>query len=201
MTIRLALIRHGPTDWNAQKRLQGRTDTDLSAAGRKEVSRYTVPPELMSYRRVCSPLARAQQTAQLLFQDGGWTTVSELVEISFGDWEGQTLSDLRATLGEEMRVNEARGLDFCAPGGESPRMVQTRLAPVLRQWVAEGQDVLAITHKGVIRALYAWAAGWDMTGKCPDRLRWDVVHLFTVDVDGTPHIQQLNSPLMREDAS
>jgi len=195
MTIRLALIRHGPTDWNAEKRLQGRIDTHLSLAGRARVSGYRVPPAMMSFQRYCSPMVRAQETAQILFGDGPWATAPELTEISYGDWEGHILSDLRQELGEEMRLNEARGLDFCAPGGESPRMVQARLAPLLHRWAQAGEDVLAITHKGVIRAIYAWAAGWDMTGKIPDRLHWDAVHLFTLDAKGVPHIMQLNTPL------
>ena len=196
MTIRLALIRHGPTDWNAEKRLQGRIETNLSIAGRAAVAGYNVPPRLLSFRRFCSPMARAQETAQLLFGDGDLLTASELIEISYGAWEGQRLPDLREELGEEMRLNEARGLDFCAPGGESPRMVQVRLAPLLKRWAVMGEDVLAVTHKGVIRALYAWASGWDMTGKSPDRLRWDAVHLFTVDAEGIPHILKLNESLI-----
>jgi len=44
--ISVAVIRHGPTDWNEQKRIQGRADRNLSAAGRERVAGWTVPAEL-----------------------------------------------------------------------------------------------------------------------------------------------------------
>ena len=40
---------------------------------------------------------------------------------------------------------------------------------------------LAVTHRGVIRAILAEATGWDMRGKPPARLDWDAVHLFMLD--------------------
>ena len=54
-----------------------------------------------------------------------------LVEMAWGEWEGRRLADLRAELGDAMIENEARGLDFRPPGGESPRDVQERLKPLL----------------------------------------------------------------------
>ena len=54
---------------------------------------------------------------------------------------------------------------------------------------------VAVTHKGVIRALYAWASGWDMTGRPPDKLRDARAHGFSLDSDGRPHIARLNLEL------
>lgn len=194
--IQLALLRHGPTLWNVEKRLQGHTDTKLSAEGRALVTRYRLPDVIQSCRVYCSPLLRARETAALALPGRAVTVAPELIETDLGNWEGQRLPDLRARLGAEMAANEARGLDFTAPGGESPRMVQQRLAPLLRRWAAAGEDVIAVTHKGVIRALYAWAAGWDMTGKSPDRLHWDALHLFRLTAEGVPVIDRLNVMLL-----
>src|SRR3546814_19659201 len=70
-----------------------------------------------------------------------------------------------------MAAAEALGLDLRPPGGESPRQVQDRLKPWLAERSSCGRDTIAVTHKGVIRALYALACGWDMTGPPPDKLR------------------------------
>ena len=55
---------------------------------------------------------------------------------------------------------------------------------------------MAVTHKGVIRALYALATGWDMTDKPPTRLTARGAHLFAVAADGRPVVRRLNVPLL-----
>jgi len=124
------------------------------------------------------------------------TIEPRLVEMDWGRWEGRRLETLRAELGQEMIENEARGLDFRPDGGESPRDVQTRLAPWLAETAGGGRLHVAVTHKGVIRALLALATSWDMTGKPPVRLAWDRAHLLTLAPDGTPAIDQPNIPFM-----
>jgi probable phosphoglycerate mutase len=117
-----------------------------------------------------------------------------LIEMAWGDWEGRRLPDLRAELGEAMAENEARGLDFRPPRGESPRDVQERLRPVLKKLSG---PAIFVTHKGVLRALYALATGWSMTEKGPDKLRDGTAHAFLIAADGTPEVQRLNIPLER----
>ena len=113
--------------------------------------------------------------------------------MSFGDWEGSTLADLRSIHGPALTALEDRGLDFRSPNGESPREVQDRLKPWLQELAAHG-DGLAITHKGVIRALYALASGWDMQQKPAHRLLDGRLHAFAVDRTGL-RIERLNIPL------
>ncbi len=197
MTL-LALIRHGPTGYNEQGRMQGRIDAPLSAAGRAAVGGWRLPPEiapeLAGADWVSSPLIRARETARLL---GGPAPVIEprIIEMDWGRWEGRRLDGLRAELGEAMAVNEARGLDFRPEGGESPRDVQARVAPWLAALGKRGRPTLALTHKGVIRAIFALAVGWDMTGKPPARLRAAAAHLFAVAPDGRVEVEHLNLPL------
>ena len=188
---RLALIRHGPTAWNAERRLQGRTDVALSADGRARVAAWSVPEEFREFRWVASPLSRTVETATLLCGNPPPTDAA-LIEMSFGAWEGRTLADLRAEFGAAMVEWEALGLDFRAPGGESPRDVQDRLRPWLRRLE---EPTIAVTHKGVIRAVYALAAGWDMTGEPPDKLRDACIHVFVLAADGWPRIERLNVAL------
>jgi probable phosphoglycerate mutase len=193
--IRLALLRHGATAWNAAGVLQGRSDVALSLAGRAAVASWRLPDGMPSWSWQTSPLARCRETASLLraTHPGPPATIEpRLIEMDFGGWEGQSLAALRAADPEGTAAREARGLDFAAPGGESPRDVQARLAPWLRELAAAGRDVLAISHKGVIRALYAQASGWPMLGRMPVRLDLAALQLFALSDEGGLSIEHLN---------
>jgi probable phosphoglycerate mutase len=142
-------------------------------------------------RIVSSPLSRCVQTAALL---GAPDAAHEprIIEMDWGEWEGRTLAELREELGDAMAQNEARGLDFRPPGGESPRAVIERIKPWLREIAAAGVPTLAVTHRGVIRAILAEASGWDMRGKPPAKLDWRAVHFFMLDAQGRPSVERLN---------
>jgi broad specificity phosphatase PhoE len=194
----LALLRHAPTEWNAGKRLQGRADIALSESARTTLGRQALPVDVADFRVLVSPLARARETAQLL----GLTPVIEprLIEMHWGRFEGRTIAALRAEHGPSFVVNEARGLDFTPEGGESPRMVQARIGPLLAEIAATARPTLAITHRGVIRAVYALATGWDMTGEAPHKLDLYAMQVFTLDAAGHPAVAALNLPLLEREA-
>ena len=187
MTL-LALIRHAPTEWSRTGRLQGRADPPLTA-----LPAWRPPTELAGFRVLTSPLRRCVETARALGLDAA--VEPRLAEMDWGEWEGETVAGLRARLGPAMEGAEAAGLDFRPPGGESPRDVQRRLAPLLRDIARRGEPTAAITHKGVIRAIFAEAAGWDMLGKPPARLNWAAAHLFRLAPNGAPTVERLNLAL------
>ena len=150
-----------------------------------------MPDACRGMRVVTSPLARCVKTAALLGAPDA-EREPRLVEMDWGDWEGESLAELRQRLGEEMRANEARGLDFRPASGESPREVTIRVKSWLREVAAAGVPTLAVTHRGVIRAILAEACGWDLRGKPPYKLDWTAVHLFGLERDGRPSIRELN---------
>jgi probable phosphoglycerate mutase len=193
MTL-FAVIRHGPTPWNETGIVQGRTDIALSTAGRALVESWRPPKMLSGFRWISSPLQRAVETATILSGHEPATDPS-LIEMDWAQWEGMKLPDLRLELGDLMKAWEAKGLDFRAPDGESPRDVQIRLRPLLAVCAARGDATVAVCHKGVIRALYALAVSWDMTEKPPLKLRDNCVHIFTLAADGMPSPHRLNLPL------
>ncbi len=199
----LVLIRHGATQWNLDRRMQGRADPPLAPAGRAAVSAWRLPLDMTDagadtatgdWIWLTSPLARARETAALL-RAAPVPVEPALIEMDWGAWEGRRLGELRAEGGTAMAAAEARGLDFQPPGGESPRQVQDRLRPLLERLAATGRPVVAVTHKGVIRALYAQASGWDMTGRAPEKLRDGCAQRFFLGPGGTPETDQLNLPL------
>lgn len=142
--------------------MQGRADIPLDGPGRREVARWRLPDWSRDASWRSSPLQRATETARILGLEHAITD-ERLVEMDWGGWEGCSLAGLRARHGGEMRANEARGLEFRPPGGETPREVQARLRPLLRELAGTGAGAVGVvTHKGVIRALLALATGWDM---------------------------------------
>jgi len=195
--IILALVRHGLTSWNENKLVQGRSDIPLSEKGRAQVGNWHVPNKIKDFLKVSSPLIRAEETANILFGKN-ITTDDRLVEMDWSEWEGKSLNELRAELGNLMEAWEAEGLDFKAPGGESPREVQKRLRSFMRERAKTNKNTVAVCHKGVIRAVYALSVKWDMTNKPPQKLKDDCVHLFELAKDGTPSVHQLNLPMIRD---
>lgn len=192
MTL-LAVIRHAPTAWNQERRLQGRADIPITAAAREALSRRSIPQPYRDWFALSSPLSRCVQTAAEL----GLNVVIDqrLVEMDWGDFQGHTVEALRRRGGAAFREQESRGLDFRPPHGESPRDVQARIAPLLAELAARGTSTLAVTHRGVIRALYARATGWDMTSFPPNKLEmYGTLQVFRLSADGTPALEALNVP-------
>ena len=109
----LYYIRHGETDWNAGRRLQGQADTPLNAAGeaqaqrcgkilRKILALREQPPGELDY--VSSPQSRARVTMELIraalgLEPGGYRVDPRLIEMSFGDWDGLDFAQLQAREG------------------------------------------------------------------------------------------------------
>ncbi len=176
--IPLALLRHGPTDWNRAGRIQGRTDRPLSDEARADLATMRLPAPWDAAQLQASPLIRTHQTAKAL--TGQMPAIAPaLIEMHWGDWEGQRGVDLLADPGSGYRHIEDWGWDFRPPGGESPRDMLTRL----KVWLAGlTTPTIAITHIGVMRVLLAAAHGWEFTGSAPFRIKRN--RLFLLEVSG-----------------
>lgn len=94
---RVALVRHGETDWNSAGRLQGRSDVPLNATGRRQAAELAPLLAGGSWLVVLSsPLVRATETATILAAAAGLPTgapVPDLVERSYGQAEGLTAAE------------------------------------------------------------------------------------------------------------
>jgi probable phosphoglycerate mutase len=193
--VAFAVLRHASTGWNEAGRLQGLTDTALSPAGEAAARTWRLPAPADAWPRLSSPLTRARRTAELVQPSAPVAVESRLREMSFGLWEGRTLAELRAEVGEAFLAAERRGLDFEPPGGESPRAVMARIGGWTAELAERGRPAVAVSHKAVLRALLAMATGWDMTGRQPLKLDWRALHFFAAHGDGRVTIERLNVPL------
>jgi len=161
-------IRHGQTDWNAEGRFQGQNEVDLNATGRAqaaqngELLRGLIPqPETFDF--VASPMRRTVETMQILrlamgLDADGFRTDPRLVEVHFGDWQGQRLSDLKGTTPETFRRRRADKWNMVPPGegGESYQMLLARMRP----WFDSiNQPTVCVAHGGILRAIFRLAGG------------------------------------------
>src|SRR5215831_13098320 len=93
--LRIAFLRHGPTDWNEEGRIQGRIDMPLSACGRAKMATLLPPDGFAAACAYTSPLRRARETADLLgYPDA--IVDERLAEHHWGDWEGLTREEILA---------------------------------------------------------------------------------------------------------
>lgn len=107
--MRLYIMRHGETDWNIQKRLQGRSDTELNDNG---IGLAKVTSEALKDVRFdaiySSPLKRAYKTAEIVRGERSIpiNTDERLLEISFGECEGHSVDMLPACFADFFEAPE-----------------------------------------------------------------------------------------------
>jgi uncharacterized phosphatase len=144
----LYLVRHGETDWNRQRRIQGRTDIPLNDTGREQ-ARLT---GMLLTRRpidrvVASPLGRARETAEIIARELGLGEPAlrdALVERDYGAAEGLSYREIDARYPEGTPV----------PGRESREEVAARIVPDLVRLAADhpGESIVVVSHGGAIRS-------------------------------------------------
>ncbi len=167
MVCRVYLVRHGETMWNAESRYQGHTDVPLSDRGREQARRLSRRLAGQRYHAVyASSLVRAAETAEIIAAPHGLEVVrvAALKEINFGAWEGLTREEIVRIFGPLYDEWWRRPLTTRLPEGESYADVVARSWGALRDIVRRhaGQQVLVVSHGGVIRALVGYILGMDL---------------------------------------
>jgi broad specificity phosphatase PhoE len=157
-------VRHGETDWNAERRLQGQLDIPLNDVGRLQSAQSgsTLRGLLAAggkapahFAFISSPLSRARETMEILrgvlgLPREGYAVEPRLAELSFGRWEGLTYPQVRALDGLVLMLRDRDKWNFVTPQGESYADVLIRV----RAWHASVKgDIIVAAHGGVARAL------------------------------------------------
>ena len=161
---RFIVVRHGETAWNAQGRIQGHLDSPLNEEGLAQAlmvgERLAREPIDALY---CSDLGRVQQTVQPLVDRTGIQprTTERLRERRLGVFQGLTSRECQARYAEDYTRFHARDVEHAVPGGESIREVNRRVGALFAELAAQhpGQLVVAVTHGGVLDALYRFVTG------------------------------------------
>jgi broad specificity phosphatase PhoE len=187
--LKLALLRHGPTEWNAAGRIQGHTDIPLSDAGLAKMAALRLP--LSATRVYASPLLRTRQTAEAL---GLAAPIfdARLMEQNWGAWEGLTRDEILARHGPDAFLKAGAGEAFRPGGGESTGELHARVAAFLKDVAQDKSDSVAVAHLGVLRAAYTLATSWDMATPMPAELDVSKILVLSLDENGVPKVAQLN---------
>lgn len=149
--MRVILVRHGETTWNAEQRLQGQDNAPLSQRGVQQAKRFAAFARALAPARVVSSdLGRTRETVNLLgFAD---VPVDErLREIDMGEWTGRIKHELEAERPHDYLAWRAG--TFTPDRGEPWADFCARIVEGLRDCLKKcSGDTLAIVHGGVIRA-------------------------------------------------
>ncbi|HWY62787.1 MAG TPA: histidine phosphatase family protein [Rhizomicrobium sp.] len=191
--MKIAFLRHGPTEWNAQGRVQGHTDIPLSEEGFQTMQ--ALRPPFPAARVFASPLLRARQTAKAMGFEKPILD-ARLMEQNWGEWEGLSRAEILARDGDDAFLRAGHAAEFRPPGGESTQKLLARVADFLRDAAREESDAVAIAHLGVLRAAYTLATGWNMATPMPEEL--DVSKALVLEMDrlGRPALHALNVALV-----
>ena len=174
---RLWLVRHGHTVWHGTGGVAGRTDVELSDAGREAVR--ALGPSLGARLGACrsagravrwwvSPMSRARETHRLLRAGAGDADAdasedARLVELDFGDWEGSTWADVHRDHGALLAAWGEDWVGGAPPNGETFGAQAARAGAWLDEATgAAGDgvtDAFAVAHGGTIRALLSLTLG------------------------------------------
>lgn len=152
---KLTLIRHGETDWNAKRRIQGQLDAPLNEVGRAQAEAIG-----LRYRDetvdvlISSDLSRARQTMEPIANACGLEVLhdSRLRERNLGVLEGLFYEEAQNKMPQVLDVFRSRQIDTPIDGGESLREFAQRVTAFLTETAETygGKHIVAVTHGGVV---------------------------------------------------
>lgn len=161
---RICLVRHGETEWNAERRIQGQIDIDLNQTGRRQAvaaGRWLKRAGIVAL--YSSDLKRAWTTAQAIAAELGLspTSVPEMRERRYGVFEGLTYDEAKANHPAGYAAFEGRNADYNFENGESLKAMFARVTGKLMEIAAAhpGQNVAVVLHGGVLDVINRFVRG------------------------------------------
>ena len=152
----LYFVRHGQTNWNAEHRLQARSDIPLNTIGKSQAQAIATLFNEKGLHFTCvasSALKRAWETASIII---GHSTLSpsiypEFVEVCLGDYEGCLEAELRSQLGHAYDAWRSTLFQTPAPNGESRDAARRRVRSALTALAERARDenVLIVGHQAI----------------------------------------------------
>lgn len=154
----LVLVRHGRTEANAGRRLQGLLDLpldDVGLAQAADVASWLGKPD----RVISSPLLRARQTAEAFGMP--YEVDERWLELDYGSLDGVPVADVADDVWARWRVDPT----YRAGGGESMAEMSDRVIAAAKEVLADAnrQIVVVTSHVSPIKAAVTWALGVDVT--------------------------------------
>ena len=152
------MIRHGETNWNKEKRVQGHSESTLTLQGQQQARELAPVLQQHPITKVyCSSSIRTRQTCELLFSNAPLETLysDDLREIYLGPWEGKLQSEIRSLYPEQFENFFQAPDQFAQLEAETFEEVQQRGLNMLKQILSEdsAQEVAIVSHGVLIKSL------------------------------------------------
>ena len=153
------LTRHGETEWNIEKRLQGRGDSPLTENGIQRAKDLRDRIKNIDIDVIySSPIKRALNTANILRGNKNIDIVTDdrLMEMCFGDYEGKKIDIIqKENPNWDIKLIMQGNVEICAPNGENLKEVRERISKLMNKIIAEnmGKSILIVTHGITLKAL------------------------------------------------
>lgn len=159
--MKLYLVRHGETEWNEGKRIQGQSDTVLSENGRKQAEKVA---EALSSQKIdavySSPLKRAAATATAIAAKHHLqlNIIPGLMEINAGELDGITIEEMRKNYVDFLKQWREGAESLKMPGGESMEELQQRTSAALEEILRKGYSngVVIVSHHFALQSIVCY---------------------------------------------
>jgi alpha-ribazole phosphatase len=191
------LVRHGEVAGSEVFRYNGQSDVPLTPNG---VEQYRLLAERLKDKPISScytsDLSRCKQGAEILCGGLGIKPVvkSELRELSFGEWEGKTWSELIEKYPEAWQARMNDFANYRVPGGENLFDLAERVIPAIKEITErhQGEEVLVVAHGGVNRVVLLDAVGAPLTSMFRIEQDFGCLNIIDYYSDGNPVVKLLN---------
>ena len=173
--MRLILVRHGETMYNAQRRYTGQSDIPLNKLGERQSDALVESLATDHFDViVTSDLERTRVTAEAIARNHSLAIQEDidLRELAFGEWEGYTYDEVLARDAKLVAQWRSDPVTYAPPGGETVSQLRDRCARALRNWQKQYPEasVLWVTHGGLIGVLLCHVLSIDL------KRRWQFRH-------------------------
>jgi probable phosphoglycerate mutase len=164
MSTRICVIRHGETDWNIEKRIQGHLDIPLNSTGRAQALAMAFSVSHHHFQALySSDLGRAIETAHVLAERLGLEAkpMPHFRERNYGLFQGLTAIEAAQRFPEQHVRYQNRDPDYDFETGESMHALVKRIAEGINWLVRHhsGQSLALVSHSGVLDILYRKSTG------------------------------------------
>ncbi|MEC0228356.1 histidine phosphatase family protein [Paenibacillus alba] len=158
---RLYLIRHGETQWNEERRMQGHLDSPLTAKGQQQATWLSNALQDVHFDRLCaSSSGRALQTATIVkgTRDMDIHTSDDWREMNLGSWEGRISSEIEELDPDNFHAFWHAPQMYKTSKGESFEDLQRRVIPAIERLVEEhaGQTIALVSHSVTLKIIMAY---------------------------------------------
>lgn len=189
MTTRICIIRHGETDWNVEKRIQGQIDIPLNRIGRAQALAMAFHAAHHNFRAIySSDLGRAMETAGGLAERLALEvkTLPQLRERHYGIFQGLTAAEGAERHPEAHARYVARDPAYNFETGETLHDLSARIVEGI-EWMARhhvGQTIAAVSHGGVLDIIYRKATGRALEAPRDFKIPNCALNWFHIDAHG-----------------